>query len=161
MSQQIDPNNPPSMGQITQNAVGKAAGDMAVNHARRAVVGKIKSYLPKFLWPLIPGEGGDVVTNIKKAAVEKTWAVVGGCLFSLFFFAAFGIAIAGFLLLTAGPMVASLYFAFTDYNLFDAPRWIGLDNFSEMFADPRWQNSVKVTLWYVAVGTPINPYALK
>ncbi len=64
--------------------------------------------------------------------------------------------IAGFLLLTAGPMVASLYFAFTDYNLFDAPKWIGLDNFSEMFADPRWQNSVRVTLWYVVVGTPIK-----
>lgn len=64
--------------------------------------------------------------------------------------------IAGFLLLTAGPMIASLYFAFTDYNLFDAPRWIGLDNFSEMFADPRWRHSVQVTLWYVAVGTPIK-----
>ncbi len=61
--------------------------------------------------------------------------------------------IAGFLLLTAGPMVASLYFAFTDYNLFDAPRWIGLDNFSEMFGDPRWRHSVQVTLWYVVVGT--------
>ncbi|MFD6326657.1 carbohydrate ABC transporter permease [Streptomyces sp. NPDC058442] len=64
--------------------------------------------------------------------------------------------IAGFLLLTAGPMIASLYFAFTDYNLFDAPRWVGLDNFSEMFADPRWRHSVQVTLWYVAVGTPIK-----
>lgn len=64
--------------------------------------------------------------------------------------------IAGFLLLTAGPMAASLYFAFTDYNLFDAPRWIGLDNFSEMFGDPRWRHSVRVTLWYVVVGTPIK-----
>ncbi|MFC7303740.1 carbohydrate ABC transporter permease [Streptomyces monticola] len=64
--------------------------------------------------------------------------------------------IAGFLLLTAGPMVASLYFAFTDYNLFDAPRWIGLDNFSEMFADPRWRHSVSVTLWYVVIGTPLK-----
>ncbi len=44
--------------------------------------------------------------------------------------------IAGFLLLTAGPMVASLYFAFTDYNLFDSPKWIGFDNFTRMFDDP-------------------------
>ncbi|MEX3106872.1 carbohydrate ABC transporter permease [Streptomyces niveiscabiei] len=64
--------------------------------------------------------------------------------------------IAGFLLLTAGPMVASLYFAFTDYNLFDPPKWIGLDNFSEMFGDPRWRHSVQVTLWYVVVGTPLK-----
>ncbi|GAA2512140.1 carbohydrate ABC transporter permease [Streptomyces gobitricini] len=64
--------------------------------------------------------------------------------------------IAGFLLLTAGPMVASLYFAFTDYNLFDAPRWIGLKNFTDMFADPRWRTSVEVTLWYVVIGTPLK-----
>ncbi|WP_229818901.1 MULTISPECIES: carbohydrate ABC transporter permease [Streptomyces] len=64
--------------------------------------------------------------------------------------------IAGFVLLTAGPMIASLYFAFTDYNLFDAPRWIGLRNFTEMFADPRWRTSVEVTSWYVIVGTPLK-----
>ncbi|MGW0561331.1 carbohydrate ABC transporter permease [Streptomyces sp. NPDC003016] len=64
--------------------------------------------------------------------------------------------IAGFLLLTAGPMAASLYFAFTDYNLFDAPRWIGLQNFSDMFADPRWQKSVEVTVAYVVIGTPLK-----
>ncbi|MFI9207991.1 carbohydrate ABC transporter permease [Streptomyces sp. NPDC053253] len=64
--------------------------------------------------------------------------------------------IAGFLLLTAGPMVASLYFAFTDYNLFDAPRWIGLDNFTEMFGDPRWRTSVEITGWYVVIGTPLK-----
>ncbi|MGW0763343.1 carbohydrate ABC transporter permease, partial [Streptomyces sp. NPDC002814] len=64
--------------------------------------------------------------------------------------------IAGFLLLTAGPMIASLYFAFTDYNLFDSPKWIGLDNFSEMFGDPRWRHSVQVTMWYVVVGTPLK-----
>ncbi|MFJ6410182.1 carbohydrate ABC transporter permease [Streptomyces hydrogenans] len=62
----------------------------------------------------------------------------------------------GFLLLTAGPMAVSLYFAFTDYNLFDAPRWIGLDNFTEMFGDPRWRTSVEVTGWYVVLGTPLK-----
>ncbi|WP_233415263.1 carbohydrate ABC transporter permease, partial [Streptomyces sp. N35] len=64
--------------------------------------------------------------------------------------------IAGFLLLTAGPMIASLYFAFTDYNLFDSPKWIGLANFQEMFDDPRWRHSVSVTLWYVVIGTPLK-----
>ncbi|WP_137991764.1 carbohydrate ABC transporter permease [Streptomyces vilmorinianum] len=64
--------------------------------------------------------------------------------------------ITGFLLLTAGPMTASLYFAFTDYNLFDAPKWIGFGNFTEMFGDPRWRHSVSVTLWYVAIGTPLK-----
>ena len=64
--------------------------------------------------------------------------------------------IAGFLLLTAGPMAASLYFAFTDYNLFTSPKWIGLDNFTRMFDDPRWQKSVEVTAKYVVIGTPLK-----
>ncbi|AZS88361.1 carbohydrate ABC transporter permease [Streptomyces griseoviridis] len=64
--------------------------------------------------------------------------------------------IAGFLLLTAGPMIASLYYAFTSYNLFTPPRWIGLDNFTTMFHDPRWQKSVEVTLKYVVVATPLK-----
>ncbi|MFF9818487.1 carbohydrate ABC transporter permease [Streptomyces sp. NPDC014006] len=64
--------------------------------------------------------------------------------------------IAGFLLLTAGPMVASLYFAFTDYNLFASPKWIGFDNFTRMFDDPRWQKSVEVTAKYVVIGTPLK-----
>ncbi|AEN08869.1 MULTISPECIES: sugar ABC transporter permease [unclassified Streptomyces] len=64
--------------------------------------------------------------------------------------------IAGFLFLIAGPMVFSLYLSFTEYNLFDAPRWIGLRNFTDMFADPRWRQSVKVTSWYVLIGTPVK-----
>ncbi|WP_308013607.1 carbohydrate ABC transporter permease [Streptomyces beigongshangae] len=64
--------------------------------------------------------------------------------------------IAGFLLLTAGPMTASLYFAFTDYNLFNSPKWIGLDNFTRMLDDPRWQKSVEVTAKYVVIGTPLK-----
>ncbi|MEU2300456.1 sugar ABC transporter permease [Streptomyces antibioticus] len=64
--------------------------------------------------------------------------------------------IAGFLLLTAGPMIASLYYAFTSYNLFTPPKWVGLDNFTTMFHDPRWQKSVEVTLKYVVVATPLK-----
>lgn len=62
----------------------------------------------------------------------------------------------GFFLLTAGPMIASLYLAFTDYNMFTAPQWIGFENFRLLFADPRYIQSVKVTLIYALVGTPIK-----
>ncbi|MEU0133673.1 sugar ABC transporter permease [Streptomyces sp. NPDC006296] len=64
--------------------------------------------------------------------------------------------IAGFLFLVAGPMVFSLYLSFTEYDLFEAPRWIGLRNFTDMFADPRWRRSVEVTSWYVLIGTPVK-----
>ncbi|MFE7505375.1 carbohydrate ABC transporter permease [Promicromonospora sp. NPDC057488] len=62
----------------------------------------------------------------------------------------------GFVLLTAFPMVASLYLAFTDYDLFRAPRWVGLDNFTALFEDRRFWASAKVTAVYVLVGTPIK-----
>ncbi len=64
--------------------------------------------------------------------------------------------ILGILLLTLGPMVTSLYLSFTDYNLFDAPRWIGLDNYLRMFDDPRWLRSVQVTALYVVLAVPIK-----
>ncbi|MFI0815635.1 carbohydrate ABC transporter permease [Streptomyces sp. NPDC021098] len=62
----------------------------------------------------------------------------------------------GILVLTLGPMLVSLYLAFTDYNLFDPPRWVGFKNFREMFGDDRWWTSVEVTLKYVLIGTPLK-----
>jgi multiple sugar transport system permease protein len=62
----------------------------------------------------------------------------------------------GFFLLTAGPMVASLYLSFTSYNLFQPPQWVGLQNYEQLFADPRFMQSAQVTLVYVLVGTPIK-----
>jgi len=65
--------------------------------------------------------------------------------------------IVGFLGFTLFPVAASLYLAFTEYNMFDAPRWVGWDNFKEMFAGDRkfWQ-SVKVTFYYVFAGVPLR-----
>ncbi|MFT4029067.1 MAG: sugar ABC transporter permease [Protaetiibacter sp.] len=62
----------------------------------------------------------------------------------------------GFLLLTAGPMLASAYLAFTDYNLFRAPQWVGLDNFERMLGDDNYHQAWRVTLLYVLVGAPLK-----
>lgn len=62
----------------------------------------------------------------------------------------------GFVALTAGPMLASLYLAFTNYNLFNSPEWIGFGNFEALFNDPRFLKSAQVTALYVFVGTPIK-----
>jgi multiple sugar transport system permease protein len=56
--------------------------------------------------------------------------------------------------LTIGPMAASLYLAFTDYNLLQDPRWIGLANFARMLEDERLHRSLEVTFTYVAFGVP-------
>ena len=62
----------------------------------------------------------------------------------------------GFVLLTLGPMIASLYLAFTDYNLFSNPTWAGLANFTRLFHDPDYIQSWKVTAGYVLIGTPLK-----
>lgn len=65
--------------------------------------------------------------------------------------------IIGFLAFTFIPMIASLYLSFTNYNLFSAPRWIGFENYIKMFtADPRYWQSLKVTLIYVVAGVPLR-----
>jgi multiple sugar transport system permease protein len=62
----------------------------------------------------------------------------------------------GFFVLTAGPLVGSLYYSFTDFNLLTAPNWIGLDNYQEMLTDDtRYYNSLRVTLVYVLVSVPL------
>ncbi len=62
----------------------------------------------------------------------------------------------GFFVLTVGPMLASLYLSFTDYDLFGAPEFIGVDNYKDLFADPRFRKSAQVTGLYVLLGVPIK-----
>ncbi len=65
--------------------------------------------------------------------------------------------VAGALLLTLGPMLASLYLSFTDYDLFTSPEWIGFDNYKRMFTeDPRFLSSVWVTAKYVLISVPLK-----
>jgi multiple sugar transport system permease protein len=63
----------------------------------------------------------------------------------------------GAVVLTLMPMAVSLYLSFTDYNLFDPPRWVGLRNYSDMlFHDPRYWRSVGTTMLYVVVAVPLK-----
>ena len=58
--------------------------------------------------------------------------------------------------ITIGPMVASLYLAFTDYNLLQDPEFTGLDNVRRMLEDDRLANSLQVTFTYVLVSVPLQ-----
>jgi len=63
----------------------------------------------------------------------------------------------GFFGLTLGPMLYSLYLSFTKYNIFTAPKWVGLDNYIRLFTnDPEFAHSSMITLVYVLVGTPVK-----
>lgn len=47
-----------------------------------------------------------------------------------------------------GPIIASLVYSFTDWRGFASPRFIGLGNYSKLFADPRFWVALKNTLFY-------------
>ena len=62
----------------------------------------------------------------------------------------------GLVLVTAVPMLASLYLSFTDYNVLSSPEFIGGENFARLIEDPRFWNSVRVTVTYVFVSVPLQ-----
>ncbi len=64
----------------------------------------------------------------------------------------------GFLVLTLGPMLASLFFSFTQYNVLSPARWVGMENYSALVGEDR-QMSVKVmmnVLYLAGVGVPLS-----
>ena len=66
--------------------------------------------------------------------------------------------IIGFLLFTAGPMLASLVFSFTDLVLVrpETTRFVGLDNWARMLGDPLVRRSLLVTGRYLLIAVPIS-----
>ena len=63
----------------------------------------------------------------------------------------------GFFVFTFLPIVASFVLAFTDYDIFSAPKWVGLENFSRMFLqDRRYWRSVRATFYYVFTAVPLR-----
>ncbi|MFC9504100.1 carbohydrate ABC transporter permease [Streptomyces sp. NPDC057002] len=63
----------------------------------------------------------------------------------------------GATVLTLLPMAVSLYLSFTDYDLFNPPKWVGLRNYAQMFTeDPRYWRSVVTTLTYVVIAVPLQ-----
>lgn len=61
------------------------------------------------------------------------------------------------LVFTAYPMIASFYFAMTNYTILNPPEWVGFDNFRVMFTtDPLYWKSVWNTVFYVVFSVPLG-----
>ena len=60
--------------------------------------------------------------------------------------------IAGFVLFTAGPFLTSLALSFTNYDLFRAPDWIGLDNYERMLLHEHHERALSRGIGGVAAG---------
>ena len=64
--------------------------------------------------------------------------------------------IIGFLAFTIIPMLSSLYYSCTNYDLINQEKWVGFKNYINLFKDERFINSVKVTFQYVLYSVPLK-----
>jgi multiple sugar transport system permease protein len=63
----------------------------------------------------------------------------------------------GFLIFTLGPMLISLYYSFTNFNIIETPVWTGLDNYHKVFfEDPLFWHALKKTLYFAALALPLG-----
>ncbi|MED7924491.1 sugar ABC transporter permease [Nonomuraea sp. LP-02] len=64
-------------------------------------------------------------------------------------------AVLGFLIFTAGPMVASLVFSLTDWQVGGTPSFVGLDNYTAMASDELFWTSLGATTYYTLGAVPL------
>lgn len=63
----------------------------------------------------------------------------------------------GFVVFTAGPMLAAIYLGLTKWDIITPPRFVGLGNYVELFTQDRlFLKSVRVTTLYTIMSVPIH-----
>ncbi|MHA6533540.1 carbohydrate ABC transporter permease [Paenibacillus sp. BAC0078] len=63
----------------------------------------------------------------------------------------------GFLGLTLGPIIFSIYMSFTDWDLFQSPNFIGFENYINLLTDdPIFWKSVGNTFFYALIAIPLG-----
>jgi multiple sugar transport system permease protein len=60
----------------------------------------------------------------------------------------------GFLVFMVYPLMSSLYLSFTRYTIATTPVWIGLENYLTAFTNPRFLNSLSVTIRFALISIP-------
>jgi multiple sugar transport system permease protein len=71
----------------------------------------------------------------------------------LFFTSPYLLGFMGFTLL---PLLASFYFSFTDYDIFNAPEFIGLGNFKSLMKDRLFFTSLWNTFYFTVLAVPLG-----
>jgi multiple sugar transport system permease protein len=112
-----------------------------------------ESYLPTLIrWLLVGGGITGVVALLNKglqALGVKPETARGFALISPW--------LVGFLVWSVFPFAYSFYLSFTEYNIFQPPEWVGVENYVRMFTDDRdfWP-SLRLTLLYGALNVPLG-----
>ena len=62
----------------------------------------------------------------------------------------------GFILWTAGPMIASLLISFTQWEIVTPWKWVGFAQYEKLLQDDRFYKSLYNTAFYVFLGVPLH-----
>jgi multiple sugar transport system permease protein len=66
-------------------------------------------------------------------------------------------ALLGLAIFFVYPLIASVYYSFTRFDLVSAPQWIGLRNYQYLFTqDPNVWLATLNTLWFVVIWVPVK-----
>ena len=64
--------------------------------------------------------------------------------------------IIGFLAFNIYPILASLYYSFTEYHIMTSTIWIGLANYTQVFQDPLFIKSLSNTIYMIVFGVSLS-----
>lgn len=62
----------------------------------------------------------------------------------------------GFLCFQLYPILSALFYSLSDFNIFSAPKFVGLKNYATLLSDPKISLSLSNTLYMVLLGLPIG-----
>lgn len=85
---------------------------------------------------------------IKSRASKRRNHTAAGILFALPW-------IIGFLAFSLYPIIMSVYYSLTDFNMFQTPKFVGLENYSALFQDEKFYKSLGNTLYMTVLDTPL------
>ncbi|MGP4039709.1 carbohydrate ABC transporter permease [Gracilibacillus sp. D59] len=63
-----------------------------------------------------------------------------------------------FFVFVVGPLIASLYFSFSQYDMLNPPNWAGLENYEKLFNEPLFYKSLWNTLYFAILFVPTQAF---
>ncbi|KKI92096.1 spermidine/putrescine ABC transporter permease [Bacillus sp. SA1-12] len=87
----------------------------------------------------------------KSLSKETRWTLIGLAFASPW--------IIGFITFTAYPFFVSFYYSLTSYDLINSPKWVGFDNYAQIFKDSYFYKAIQNTFFMAAIAVPINLFA--
>lgn len=62
----------------------------------------------------------------------------------------------GFIAFSGGPILASMVISLTEYSILQPPKFIGFENYNQLFRDDLFYKAVLNTVYYVGVSVPLG-----